>query len=423
MFLESHLLESLYDSHTHWLPTGEVLLGLNLRSLRSEEDLKTLKIENHHYRDEWLTGFGWDENDFSDLKLSKESLDKVFGTTPVLFSRVDGHTAWINSEGLKRLNLLEKFPGGILKEKDHIEALLSLPPFSKSQKINFLTEAMRAFNREGFTHIRDMGTTEDQFLCAKEIEAKGELTLHVIHNFVCENVNDFERAMAEALRCRDLESPLLKVAGLKFYFDGSLGSETALLSAPYSGTGNQYGVVNWEEKDLEEVFRKTWQRGFEVSIHTIGDEAAHRVIQMARRIYAEGISGHLNLEHVQLLRPETILSMKSLHVTCHMQPCHWLSDNKWLEQKLAGLYKYAFPWEALRAAKIPLFFGSDTPIEPISLFNNLKALEKSPKSKIKKFGDDPLKYHVSKKYKLPQTHTKFSGEKVEEVVFMNKKII
>lgn len=415
------ILKNLYDSHTHWMPTGEVALGLDLRALKSKHDLSNLQLKAEHYRGEWLTGFGWDENDFSDLELNKETLDQVFPDKPVFFSRVDGHSSWLNSTSLKKLGIQSS--NGILKEKEHIEALLSLPDFSKEQKILFLKTAVEIFNSQGFTHIRDMGTTESQFMCARELEQAGSLTLLAIHNFVCENIQDFDRAMGEAIRCKKLETDLLKVAGLKFYFDGSLGSETALLSIPYEGkVGNTQGLVNWEEDKLAEVIKETWRRGFEVSVHTIGDEAAHRVVQMARKIYSEGVSGHLNLEHVEVLRPETIQAMKSLHVTCFLQPCHWLTDRKWLAKKLSGLAKYAFPWEALRLAKIPFYFGSDAPIEPTSLFNNLKALSESSENGIRKLGDDPFKFHICDKFPLADTYTEISEEKIIQVIFRGKRL-
>src|SRR5690606_26804128 len=125
-----------------------------------------------------------------------------------------------------------------------------------------------------------------------------------------------------ASQCKAEETELLKVNGIKVFFDGSLGSETAFLSEPYRGSKN-YGQLNWSLSEVEDLLRRVWQSGFEVSIHCLGDEAAHQVVLAARKIYAENISGLLNLEHVQLLRPETIQKMKSLHITCHMQPCHW----------------------------------------------------------------------------------------------------
>jgi predicted amidohydrolase YtcJ len=427
------IVENLYDSHTHWLATGETQSGLQLQHLKTKVDLRQLAFKPEDLRGAWLVGFGWNENYFVDLKLDLETLDTVFPEIPVFFSRADGHASWVNSRGLQKLNLAGKKRAdfsameqgmlgfdsqdqlnGLLKEKFHIEALLSLPAFVKEQKRTFLLRAMRYFNRQGFTHIRDMGSTAGQFKIAMEIEKLQELTLLVVHNFVCENPADFSRALLEALECKQLETELLKVAGMKFYYDGSLGSETALLSLPYrQQTGGPHGVTNWALEDLEAVMRVTWEHGLEISVHTIGDQAAHDIVMTARKLSASGISGILNLEHVQVLRPETILAMKSLHIVCHMQPCHWLGP----------LYKFSFPWESLRVAKVPVFFGSDSPIEPAILSHNLSALKLSAEAGIREWTGDPLKHHINTQFPLPETYTVLENEKIQTVVFKGRKII
>ncbi len=436
------IIENLFDSHTHFLATGEVLAGLNLKSLKSKDDLGALPRTATSFRGEWLVGFGWDESHFENLRPDRQTLDEVFPEIPIFFSRADGHSSWVNTLALKKLNLWEKHKAnfsedehqmlgfdsggklsGLLKEKFHIQAMLSLPPFSSDQKTEFLKAAILNYNRQGFTHIRDMSSTSEQFHLSEKLEKSGALTLHIVHNFICEHKDDFIRALAEAQECQNHETNLLKVAGLKFFYDGSLGSETALLSIPYNGrTEGSRGVANWQISDLEDLIKKTWQTGLEVSVHTIGDEAVHQVVQAARRISAAGVAGVLNLEHVEVLRPETIQAMKSLHVVCHMQPCHWLSDKVWLKEKLGPIYLYAFPWEALRAAKVPLFFGSDSPIEPAVLENNLRALRESAEHKIKKFNEDPLRFHVSTKWPLEKTFCKIDHQKVTEVYFLGKKI-
>lgn len=437
------IIENLFDSHTHFLATGEVLSGLHLKSLRSIQDLSKLHQTASYFRGEWLVGFGWNENHFTDLLPTRQMLDLIFSKRPVLFSRADGHTSWVNTCALQKLGFGDKTKkdfskeeqamlgfedngqlSGLLKEKFHIQALLALPNYSRIQKKEFLKAAIANYNQQGFTHIRDMGTSQDQFLIELELEKAKELTLHVVHNFICEDKNDFARALMEAQVCQKLESHLLKVAGLKFFYDGSLGSETALLSVPYNSKpdGNK-GLVNWQISDLETVMKKTWQSGFEVSVHTIGDEAAHQVVMAARRISAGGVAGVLNLEHVQVLRPETIQAMKSLHVVCHMQPCHWLSDKIWLKEKLGPLFNYAFPWENLRVSKVPVCFGSDSPIEASILGNNLQALQESDSQGIKKLNADPLQFHVSRKWPLQNTYCRWNQGKIEEVFFLGQKII
>ncbi|MGE5086527.1 MAG: amidohydrolase [Bacillota bacterium] len=407
----------LYDSHTHFLATGEFAAGLNLFNLSSAEAVKDLQLEGKTaFRGGWLVGFGWDENKWDSKTLpSREVLDAAFPDFPVYLCRADGHTAWVNTKALQALGLQAE--SGLLSEKDHLQSWERIPPYEKTQQWQQVLAGCKLYNRAGFTHIRDMSGTESLWNLLTEMENAGELTLAVEENFTFHELNDLDRVIAEALACRKHETKLLRSKGVKFFYDGSLGSETALLSQPYGGHGNKFGKVLWNLTEVEEILKKTWTAGLEVSVHTIGDEAAHHIVQTARKVSAQGYVGRLNLEHAQVLRPETIQMMKPLHVRCHMQPCHWLSDRVWLKEKLVGLYKFVFPWEALRAAQIPISFGCDSPIEPTSFFANKAALEQSPKEDIKKFKGDLAVVHSHPDASYTNSWTVIDDDQIKEVVF------
>lgn len=110
--------------------------------------------------------------------------------------------------------------------------------------------------------------------------------------------------------------------------------------------------------------------------------------------------------------------MKSLHFTCHMQPCHWLSDKAWLKSALAKqTYTELFQWEKLRKNKIAIQFGSDSPIEKTSLLRNLGALSDSVKAGIPALAADPLTYHAHPDSRWTQSKTIFNSEKIKQVIF------
>lgn len=406
----------LYDSHTHFLATGEFTLGLNLGSLKSP-DVKSLlpTVVNVPRRGDWLVGFGWNDSTW-ERPPHKSDLDQVFPDVPVFFIKNDGHTSWVNSRALQLLKLDSET--GILQETSHLQAFDQLPPFSRQQQKDQILAACRKFNRAGFTHIRDMSCTESLWNLLTEMSERNELTLAVEENFTIYHLDELSGALKLCLSSKKNETPLLRAKGIKIFFDGSLGSETAYLSQAYFGKKDgACGTVLWALADLEEVLRKTWEARLEISVHAIGDQAAHEIVQLAREVSAKGAVGRLNLEHTQVLRPETIQAMKPLHIRCHMQPCHWLSDRAWLKDKLAGLYKHAFPWESLRAAQIPLSFGCDSPIEPPSFSANKKALELSAKAKIRKFTGDISFYHSHPDVSFADSTTTFEGEILKEVIF------
>lgn len=415
-------IQRLYDSHTHFLATGEFASGLHLGSLQKAEDLASMPLQKpSYYRGEWLVGFGWDESKWPTCP-HKRILDQIFPERPVFLVRVDGHRSWVNSRALDLLGMTSE--DGILIEKDHLRAWDQLPPFTKEQQREHVLSACRTFNKAGFTHVRDMSCTESLWDLLVEMSDNNELTLAIEENHTSHDLADFDKALDFCLRAKKTETRHLRMKGIKIFYDGTLGSETAYISKPYNGKAEgPRGMTLWELPQVEEVMKRTWAAGLEFSVHTIGDEAAHHIVQSARKISAQGAVGRLNLEHVELLRPDTIQMMKPLHVRCHIQPCHWLSDRTWLQTKLGDLYRYAFPWEALRVAQIPISFGCDSPIEPPSFWRNKLALEESVKAKIRKFGGDITVTHAHPDPDFADSYTVIEEGEVKELVFDGRRLI
>lgn len=435
MFFKIH---NAFDSHCHFLGTGQIAAGLSLKNLKSADEVQNLKILPHHYQQNWLVGFGWNQNLWVGSQFpTAATLDKYFPNTPVYFTRTDGHCSWVSSAGITELKKLgydfstdplggkidrdqQGNPTGILFDQAHIHALQKIPYFSESQQTQFLKISQKLFNQGGYTHVRDLSMTVTQWKLLSLLAQKKELTVCVEGFVTIENLNDLPRAFEDVLWMQKNPNPLLRIQGIKLYVDGSLGSKTAYLSENYLQT-KQKGILCWNLPELKSAISKIWSNHLEIAIHTIGDQAVHEVVQMARAISAEGILGRLHLEHVQVLRPETIQLMKPLHVTCHMQPCHWLSDQAWLKDVLpASVAKNTFQWEALRKNKINLYFGSDSPIEPTSLFLTNKALVESAAAGWPKLNDDWMKYHSHPDKNWAPSFTEFDSEKIHQVYFQGQ---
>ncbi len=428
-------IQNAFDSHCHFLASGQVASGLSLKNLKSPEELKDLKIESHHYQGEWLVGFGWDQNNwpasqFPDAKV----LDTYFPNKPVFFSRVDGHSSWVNTLGLQKLAQAgynfavdisggkvardpQGNPTGILFDQAHINALILLPQFSTSQIRQFLHTSQKLFNQGGFTHVRDLSMTANTWNHLAQMAENKELTVCIEGFVTVENLMDLPRVVDEVRELQSLPNPFLRIRGIKLFLDGSLGSMTAFLSQNYLQQSN-HGLLCWDLYEVELALKTTWQNGFDFAVHAIGDEAVHNMVQLARKVSAEGILGRLHLEHVQIIRPETIQLMKPLHVTCHMQPCHWLSDHKWLKTILPeSLIKNSFRWESLRKNKINLQLGSDSPIEPTSLIQSYQALQQSAKLGWAEPLKDWTHFHSHPDKKWIPSVTCFTENKISQVYF------
>jgi predicted amidohydrolase YtcJ len=385
--------------------------GLRLEGLKTAEDIAGMNLKDSFYRDNWLVGFGWNHHNWPAQKLPDRSLlDRVFPDRPVFFSRVDGHASWINSAAISELQkrgyefsqdpaggVIARdsagVPTGILFDQAHINALALLPDFTKEQHLSFFRSSQKIFNRAGFTHVRDLSMNLYFWSLLAEMEKERELSVYVESFVTAETPADLTRVLSEIAEIRKIPAKQLRVQGVKIFIDGSLGSRTAYLSQNYQGSETR-GLLIWSQEEIQNLLRRVWSAGLQVAIHCIGDAAVQTAVLAAREVSASGVLGRLHLEHVQVLRPETVQLMKPLHITCYMQPCHWLSDRAWLRSVLpAELQSSLFQWRLLQKNKIPFFWGSDSPIEAPSLAATKQALELSPEWGIAAFEGDWKSLH------------------------------
>jgi len=381
-------------------------------------------------------GYGWHESNWGGTLPTKEDLDKYFPDFPVAFTKADAHCVWVNSKALSLMSLpkqLEVAGGVVVQDKNHkptglfidaakkwVEKLI--PQLSQKQIQNYILRAQNIFHENGFTHVRDVGCEFQQWEILKKLEINNQLQLFVESFYYLKDDIPLNEFLDKIVSLKNQDSALIKSRGLKIFFDGALGSEGALLSGNYQGSG-QCGFQIYSDEILKDIIAATWQRNLEVAVHCIGDLAVEKVVDISLDLQSEGVFGKIHLEHAQMAKPTDILKMKNLNVSCHMQPCHWLSDRPWLKDKLGELYAFVFPWQALKQAGIDFDFGSDSPIEKPSIFTNLVALYESPQAGINKLqGDLKPYFQYGRKDSVSGCKTYFENGKVKEVYFLNKKI-
>ncbi|MGE0631513.1 MAG: amidohydrolase [Pseudobdellovibrionaceae bacterium] len=389
-----------YDSHVHLMATGETASILSLATLRKPEDVKDLNIPEISKRGEWIVGFGWDHSLWPEGLPTKEILDHYFPNQPVNFTRADGHTAWVNSEALRRILLLGKkesefpspaggkiirdssgVPTGILVDTAKLLIDQIVPSPTDEQVATFLKKGVEIFNRAGFTHVRDMTSTPKQFALLKTLNSQAPLSLAVESYFVLDSIHELDLLAAHAVLAKKDSPKNMRLLGLKIFFDGALGSEGAYISQNYQGS-SENGKIAWSKEEIQKILSVAFDKNIECAFHTIGDEAVHFIASWALDLKNQDRLGSITFEHAELIRPETIELLSELQAKVYMQPCHWLTDRVWLEKKLGRLAKHAFPWQALEKKGITFFFGSDSPIEPTSIFSNIQALNESSKQGI-----------------------------------------
>jgi predicted amidohydrolase YtcJ len=80
------------------------------------------------------------------------------------------------------------------------------------------------------------------------------------------------------------------------------------------------------------------------------------------------------IEHAQVVDPADIPRFARLGVIASMQPNHLLTDMNWAEARLGPKRAaHSYAWKAFLGAGVPLAFGTDYPVEPITPFRGLYA--------------------------------------------------
>jgi len=155
--------------------------------------------------------------------------------------------------------------------------------------------------------------------------------------------------------------PWIRIQTVKAYMDGALGSRGAYLSQDYADRPGHRGNLVTKPATLEALARDCAAHGFLLAVHAIGDEAVHLTLKAFAGAEARGKG--FRLEHIQLMRKEDLLPMKTLGVTASVMPYHWVSDSPWLASRIGDRPMLRYPWRTLIERHILLVTGSDCPVE------------------------------------------------------------
>jgi predicted amidohydrolase YtcJ len=127
----------------------------------------------------------------------------------------------------------------------------------------------------------------------------------------------------------------------------------------------------YDQARLDAMTRERTAAGFQIGFHAIGDrgvEAALHALAAAKPTMRDRI------EHSQVVPARDIAQYKALGIIASMQPSHLLTDMNWAEARLGPQRaRAAYAWKAFLDAGVPLAFGTDYPVEPITPFRGIYA--------------------------------------------------
>jgi predicted amidohydrolase YtcJ len=174
--------------------------------------------------------------------------------------------------------------------------------------------------------------------------------------------------MADTMRANGVGDDWLRVAGVKGYVDGSLGSTTALFYEPYKDAPQTSGLLVTPEDSLRSWIGSADSAGLQVAVHAIGQRANGLLLDIYDSVgQAHGPRDRrFRIEHAQHLRRQDIGRIARLGVIASMQPYHAVDDGRWAEKRIGPeRIKTTYAFRSLIDAGARLAFGSDWTVAPL----------------------------------------------------------
>jgi hypothetical protein len=374
------------DAHVHTSATGLGLRGVDLTDAPSlREVLDRIEGAARRRAGRPVYAANWDEQDWPEHRPpTAKELDRATYGGVVYSPRVDGHSAVISS-ALAAASGARNHPGwndsGVVTREAHHAARDAFHAgISAADRRADIDAALKAAAVAGIGLVHENGgpvvSSETDFADVLAAGQRGDGP-HVI-GYWGELVAGEEsaRALAARMGARGLAGDL--------NIDGSIGSRTAALRAPYADgpdpghRGNAYLSVEQVRDHVAACSLAGIQAGF----HVIGDAGADTVIAgfraAAKQVGAATVvAARHRLEHLEMVDADGIAALVELGVTASVQPAfqaHWGGPHGMYAARLGRERASGMnPFATMTEAGMSLALGSDTPVTPFAPWEAIRA--------------------------------------------------
>jgi hypothetical protein len=373
------LLPGFFDAHGHVMELGFRALELDLSGAKSLDEAKA-RIRAYAAANperKWILGGGWNQEVWGLGRFpTAADLDEAVSDRPVFLARIDGHAGWANSAAMKAAGItarsvspaggrIEKAganPSGVFVDaaQDLVRKVVPQPQ-PKDRDAAFL-KAQAILLGYGITATADMGTTLDEWLSYRRMGDTGALRVRII---------SYGSGIDDTVRIGGggptpwLYGDRLRLAGVKLYGDGALGSRGAWLKQPYADAPKESGLGFMSDDVIRNLMSRAAMDNYQVAVHAIGDKANAQVLDAIEEL-SQTYKGdrRWRIEHAQIVDPADLPRFGKHGTIASMQPVHQTSDRTMAEARLGqGRLAGAYAWSSMLKNGSRLAFGSDYPVE------------------------------------------------------------
>jgi predicted amidohydrolase YtcJ len=393
------LVPGLRDSHNHPVQGGLDQLSVDLTGLPADAADYLVAVARYAAADPdttWVAGGGWSLSAFPGGTPTAELLDRVLPDRPCFLVNRDRHGAWVNSTALRLAGItadtpdppdgrIERFPDGSPTGALHEGATRLVAELMPAPDLEHCVRAMRLAQR----HLHSLGLTgwhdaiigaylgyPDPYEIYRRLDSSGELTATVTGALWWDRHRGLEQ-LPEMLarRAESLQGRRFRATAVKIMVDGIVESGTAALRSPYlgghlCGSGTRY----LDAAELAAAVAALDAAGFQVHMHTIGDQAVRDALDAIAALPDPGRLRH-QLAHLQVVDPADVPRFGALGAVANVQMLWACLEEQMTELVLPVLGPERsgsqYPFASILGGGAVLGAGSDWPVSTANPFEQI----------------------------------------------------
>lgn len=336
------LLPGFIDAHGHFTSTARFINFANLspRPVGKVADIPTLIQALQDYADQqeqapdWIVGYGYDDSLLAEKRHpTRDDLDQVSSRIPITIIHVSYHFAVVNSAALKVLKITaqtpdpkggvirrqkdSQVPNGVLEETATHPAFYPLSKISPEQFEQVLRKVANYYASYGITTAQDGAGSQQDLDFLRSVASKEQLPIDLN---IYQGISATASVNIAEFTAENTYTNGIKLAGAKFFLDGSPQGRTAWLTQPYVANKNfpQENYVAYTTTDkmfYQDAIQTLFANNIQAISHANGDAAIDLMLdslEKATRNQPE--SDHrFVIIHAQLMRQDQIKRAKALN--------------------------------------------------------------------------------------------------------------
>ena len=353
------LMPGFIDGHAHVQQFGAQAIGANLLAppdgtVNTIDDvierLKAFAAGPDVALTGTIYGTGYDDS-LLGRHPTREDLDKVSTTVPVVVVHISGHFAALNSVALQmagydantpnpeggviRREADGKTPNGVLEELAAMPVMMKfLMPKTQAGQDEVLKRGLELAKSYGYTTANEgrmFGPSSSILAGAAD---RGLVDIDVIGWMDYTGRSTLDTGYSAEYKNH------YRLGGLKITLDGSPQGRTAWRTVPYLNPpdGQEPGYKGYpaipETKQVEAYLDEAYTKGWPVKVHANGDAAIDQLFEALRPVVAKhGVKpGQVILIHGQFIRPDQVQELPKLGIFPSMFPMHTFYWGDWYMQ-------------------------------------------------------------------------------------------